>query len=353
MGVICVSINVLCLTSLPSEIQDQIKAIDPSINLKMAPGWFDDEIRDSWPKFTCDRYLTSKSTGLSSKTERDELMDWSNIMLVGFPFPLDIKARSPNLKWVHQRPAGSSNMLRGDLWKSDIIVTSSRGYAHNLPIAEYTLAGILHFTKGINISGLEREGNKFDASKYQPVQLSGKTICIIGAGGIGKEVGRLCAAVGMKVIGTRRNSGYVSDDFDQIYASKELLTILPESDYVAICCQWTPETEKLISHEAFGAMKQDTIIINIARGEIIDEAALIKALSENKLRGVVLDVYRGEFEQMPDPSLWNDNRVLITPHISAGSDINSHKGNDLFISNLEKYIKGAQLENIINWELGY
>lgn len=347
------SLNVLCLTSLPSEIKDQIKAINPSINLKMAPGWFDDEIRDSWPKFTCDRYLTSNSKGLSSKAERDELMTWSNIMLVGFPFPLDIKARSPNLKWVHQRPAGSSNMLRGDLWKSDIIVTSSRGYAHNLPIAEYTLAGMLHFAKGINISKLEKENNKFEASKYQPVQLSGKTICIIGAGGIGKEVGRLCAAVGMKVIGTRRKSDDVSDDFDEIYKPEELLKILPESDYVAVCCQWTPETEKLISYEAFGAMKRDTVIINIARGEIIDEEALVRALNENKLRGAVLDVYRGEFEQMPDPRLWNDNRVLITPHISAGSDINSHKGNDLFIKNLQKYINGVQLENIINWELGY
>jgi phosphoglycerate dehydrogenase-like enzyme len=100
-------------------------------------------------------------------------------------------------------------------------------------------------------------------------------------------------------------------------------------------------------------MKRDTVIINIARGEIIDEEALVRALNENKLRGVVLDVYRGEFEQMPDPRLWNDNRVLITPHISAGSDINSHKGNDLFIKNLKKYVKGVQLENIINWELGY
>ena len=136
------SLNILSLTPLPEGIQNEITKSDPSIELTMAPGWFDGEIRDTWPKFTSERYLAPQSTGRSSKSERDELLRMANIIIVGFPFPLDIKRRSPNLKWVHQRPAGSSNMLRGDLWNSDVVVTSSRGYANNLPIAEYTLTGI-------------------------------------------------------------------------------------------------------------------------------------------------------------------------------------------------------------------
>ena len=140
---------------------------------------------------------------------------------------------------------------------------------------------------------------------------------------------------------------------DEIYKPEELLKILPESDYVAVCCQWTPETEKLISYEAFGAMKRDAVIVNIARGEIIDEEALVRALNENKLRGAVLDVYRGEFERMPDPRLWNDNRVLITPHISAASDVNTHRGNELFLKNLKRYLANEPLENIIDWDKGY
>ena len=347
------SLNILSLTPLPEGIQKEITKTDASIELTMAPGWFDGEIRDTWPNFTSERYLTPHSNGQSSKSERDKLLDVANIIIVGFPFPLDIKSRSPNLKWVHQRPAGSSNMLRGDLWNSDVLVTSSRGYANNLPIAEYTLAGILHFAKGINIAGTERSNKKFEASKYKPTLLSGKTICVVGVGGIGREVGRLCSAVGMRVIGTRRSGENGNADFEKIYPADDLMKILPESDYVAICCQWTPDTEKLINREAFNAMKQGAVLINIARGEIIDETALIEALDEKKLRGVVLDVYRGEFDHAPDFRLWNDSRVLITPHISAASDINSHKGNELFIRNLNRYLRGEELENIINWKLGY
>jgi len=353
MGAKDVSLNILSLTPLPEGIQKEITKTDASIELTMAPGWFDGEIRDTWPNFTSERYLTPHSNGQSSKLERDKLLCVANIIIVGFPFPLDIKSRSPNLKWVHQRPAGSSNMLRGDLWNSGVLVTSSRGYANNLPIAEYTLAGILHFAKGVNIAGTERSNKKFEASKYKPTLLSGKTICVVGVGGIGREVGRLCSAVGMRVIGTRRSGENGNADFEKIYPAHDLMKILPESDFVAICCQWTPDTEKLINREAFNAMKQGAVLINIARGEIIDETALIEALEENKLRGVVLDVYRGEFNHAPDFRLWNDSRVLITPHISAASDINSHKGNELFLRNLNRYLRGEELENIINWKLGY
>ena len=353
MGAKDVSLNILSLTALPEGIQKEITKTDASIELTMAPGWFDGEIRDTWPNFTSERYLTPHSNGQSSKLERDKLLCVANIIIVGFPFPLDIKSRSPNLKWVHQRPAGSSNMLRGDLWNSGVLVTSSRGYANNLPIAEYTLAGILHFAKGVNIAGTERSNKKFEASKYKPTLLSGKTICVVGVGGIGREVGRLCSAVGMRVIGTRRSGENGNADFEKIYPAHDLMKILPESDFVAICCQWTPDTEKLINREAFNAMKQGAVLINIARGEIIDETALIEALEENKLRGVVLDVYRGEFNHAPDFRLWNDSRVLITPHISAASDINSHKGNELFLRNLNRYLRGEELENIINWKLGY
>ena len=100
-------------------------------------------------------------------------------------------------------------------------------------------------------------------------------------------------------------------------------------------------------------MKPGAVVINIARGEIIDETALIEALDEKKLRGVVLDVYRGEFDHAPNFRLWNDSRVLITPHISAASDINSHKGNELFLKNLNRYLRKEELENIIDWKLGY
>ena len=347
------SLTVLSLIALPEAIREEIRVVGPSVELAMAPGWFDGEIRETWPAYTTERYLRVGSNGRGTRGERDALLAAAEIIVVGFPFPLEIRARAPKLRWVHQLPAGASNMLRGDLWDAGVVVTSSRGHAHNLPIAEYVLAGILHFAKGLRVAAIERADRRFRAADYAPVQLSGKTVCVVGAGGIGREVGRLCAAVGMRVVGTRRNPGPPGEGFDEIQGADGLYELLAESDFVAVCCQWTPETEKLIGHDAFAAMKDGAVLLNIARGEIVDEEALVAALATGKLRGAALDVHIGEFDRAPDARLWSDPRVLLTPHISAASDVGSHRGADLFVENLRRYVAGASLENVIDWERGY
>ena len=347
------SLSILSIIPLPETIQEKIRAVNPSVTLTMAPGWFDREIRETWPAFTTERYLRAGANGQGTRAERDALLDEAEVVVIGFPFPLDIRARAPKLKWVHQRPAGASNLRRGDLWDSGVVVTSSRGRAHNLPIAEYVLAGILHFAKGLQVAETERAERRFRASAYEPMQLAGKTVCVVGAGGIGREVGRLCAAAGMRVVGTRRNPAPPGDGFSEIRGADGLLDLLAESDFVAVCCQWTPETENLIGREAFAAMKDGAVLLNIARGEIVDEDALLTALATNKLRGVVLDVYVGEFEHAPDPRLWGDRRVLLTPHISAAADITSHRGASLFVENLRRHVAGEPLENVIDWARGY
>ena len=346
-------LKILSLTNLPEDLQNQIKILDSSIQLTMAPGWFDGEIRDTWPTFTANRYLSPTSHGQATKEERDKLLNDAEVILVGFPFPLDLKARSPKLRWVHQRPAGASNMLRGDLWKSDIVVTSSRGYAHNLPIAEYTIATMLHFAKDLHLPEQERKTKRLNARDYNVTQLSGKTLCVLGTGGIGKEVARLASALGMRVLGIRRKASENMDGFESVASQGQLKSILSESDYLAICCQWTEETEKLINDDTLEVIKDNSVIVNIARGEIIDEDALVRALAINKIKGAALDVYVGEFERPPDSRLWDDNRVLITPHISAASDINTHRGNELFLENIKRYMANEALENIIDWNRGY
>jgi phosphoglycerate dehydrogenase-like enzyme len=129
--------------------------------------------------------------------------------------------------------------------------------------------------------------------------------------------------------------------------------LLRESEFVAVCCPWTKETTHLIGREAFAAMKPGTVLVNIARGEIVDEEALCIALAEGKLRGVALDVSDGEFERLPDARLWDDERVVITPHVSAATDFSEHGGVKLFCENLSRYLEGQPLENIIDWQRGY
>jgi phosphoglycerate dehydrogenase-like enzyme len=132
-----------------------------------------------------------------------------------------------------------------------------------------------------------------------------------------------------------------------------LPALLCDSEFVAVCCQWTPETTGLIGQEAFTAMRPGTVLVNVARGEIIDEEALIAALAAGKLRGVGLDVYLGEFERAPDARLWRDERVLITPHVSGGTDVAQHQGMAVFCENLCAYLDGRPLRNVVDWERGY
>ena len=122
---------------------------------------------------------------------------------------------------------------------------------------------------------------------------------------------------------------------------------------MAICCQWTPETTNLINADRLAAMKRGVVLVNVARGEILDEAALAEALARGHLRGVVLDVYVGEFEHLPPETLWRDPRVMITPHTSGHSDDNRHGAIELFCENLRAYLDGAPLRNVIDWERGY
>ena len=330
----------------------RIAAVDPVVHVTDAGGWFDGEIRDTWPPFTANRYLAPNAAGQGTRDERDALLARAEIILGGWPYPLDLRARAPCLKWFHQRPAGASNLLMGDLWGSDVVVTTSRGAGNTLAIAEYAIAGILHFAKGFH----HAQGGKFDHRAYRPLLIEGKTLCVVGAGGIGRDVGRLGAALGMRVVGTRRSvvpGDALPAGFSAIGGTADLDGFLSESDFVVVACQWTPETTGLIGPERLALMKPGAILVNVARGEIVDETAVADALDRGHLRGVAMDVYIGEFDGPPPERLWRDPKVLITPHISGSGDANRHGAIDIFCANLKAYLEGRPLKNAIDWVVGY
>jgi phosphoglycerate dehydrogenase-like enzyme len=350
------SINVLNIQRLAAAERAKIEAVNPAIRLTDAGGWFDGEYRETWPAYTATRYLRPGANGSATREERDQLLADAEIILGGWPFPLDLRARSPRLKWFHQRPAGASNLLRGDLWGSDVTVTTSRGVGSTLAMAEYAVAGILFFARSLHRAVIDRGTGTFDHRAYRPLLVEGKTVCVVGAGGIGHDVGRLCAALGMRVVGTRRHPQpreELPPGFSELGGAGDLDRFLPDSDFVVICCQWTPETTRLFNEGRFDRMKAGSVLVNVARGEIVDEEALAAALARDHLRGAALDVYVGEFEHLPPPALWSDPRVLITPHVSGASDEDRHGGIDLFCDNLRAYLEGQPLRNIIDWARGY
>jgi glyoxylate/hydroxypyruvate reductase len=350
-------VNVLLIQRLGAADRARIAAVDPRVRLVDAGGWFDGEYRETWPAYAVARYLPPGAAGHGSRAERDRLLAEAEIILGGWPFPLDLRARAPRLKWFHQRPAGASNLLKGDLWGSDVAVTTSRGAGNTLAMAEWAIAGILYFAKGLDRAVVDRAAGAFDHRAYRPLLIEGKTACVVGAGGIGLEVGRLCAALGMRVVGTRRRSpepgAPLPPGFAELGGAADLARLLPGSDFVVVCCQWTPETTRLFDKDRFALMKRGSVLVNVARGEIVDEAALDDALEEGHLRGAALDVYVGEFEHPPPARLWSDPRVLITPHVSGHSDADRHGAIALFCDNLRAYLDGRELQNVIDWRRGY
>jgi phosphoglycerate dehydrogenase-like enzyme len=347
-------LTIVTLTRINAGDRAKIEAVDPAVQLIDAGGWFDGEYRETWPDFTTKRYLAPSANGYGTREERDGLLAQADIIIGGWPFPLDLRSRAPRLKWFHQRPAGASNLLRGDLWRSNVTVTTSRGSANALAIAEYAVASIMHLAKGLHRAAVDRDASVLNARSFRPLLLTGKTACVVGAGGIGSEVGRLCAALGMRVVGTRRHQPVdLPSGFSDIGGSVDLDHFLPASDVVVICCQWTPDTDRLFNKDRFAAMKPNSILVNVARGEIVDEDALTDALARNHLRGAALDVYVGEFERPPPERLWSDPRVLITPHISGQSDQDRHGAVDLFCENLRAWLDGRPMRNVVDWDRGY
>lgn len=351
-------VEVLNILPLGESDLATIKAVDSSVNLTDAQGWYNSEICETWPSHVTRFYVGSDRMGKGTREDRDAMLAKADVFLCGWPYPLDVRRRATNLKWFHHFYAGANNLHKSDVWGSDIIVSTSRGAGNTLPIAEYVVAGMLHFAKGYNRAWSDRESGEFHRPAYEPLSIAGKTVCVVGVGGIGREVGRLCAALGMRVVGTRKQipgKGVTDlpDGFSDLQRPEALNTLLSESDFVAICCQLTKETEGLFGKATFRAMKPGSVLVNIARGEIVDEVSLMEALDTGHLRGAVLDVYAGEFKHVPEERLWKHPRVLMTPHLSGGTDSFKSRALKVFCDNLKAFIEGRPMTNVIDWKRGY
>ena len=282
----------------------------------------------------------------------------AEVLLVGYPVPESLAARSPRLMWAHHTQAGVSNLAGTDLWSSEVTLTSSRGAVAATAIAEYALAAAAHFARGLHEAARQKAAGQFTREGYQTRTLSGATMGVIGLGGIGREVARLSRAAGMRVIGTRRSVNAPLPDADGanlVLPADRILEVAADSDFLVVCSQLTAETRGFINAPVFAAMKPDAVLINVARGEEIDEDALVEAVTTGRIRGAVLDVYDGELAgRPPRPELTGLPQILLTPHISASGDTNMAEPlRQLFAENLRRYLDGQPLLNVVDRARGY
>jgi phosphoglycerate dehydrogenase-like enzyme len=287
-----------------------------------------------------------------------DILARAEVLVVGYPVPDGLAGLSPRLVWAHHTQAGVSNLAGTDLWRSAVTLTSSRGLVATTAIAEYALAAAAHFARGLHEAARQKTAGQFARGDYQMLTLRGATMGVIGLGGIGQEVARLSRSAGMRVIGTRRSVTAPltdADGADLVLPADRILEVAAESDFLAICSQLTAETDGFIDAAVFAAMKPSAVLINVARGEEVDEDALIDAVSAARIRGAVLDVYAGELAgRPPRPELVALPQILLTPHISGGGDTNMAEPlRRLFAENLRRYLDGQPLRNVVDRARGY
>lgn len=267
----------------------------------------------------------------------------------------ELLARAPGLVWVHALSAGVDRLVAIEpLRTTDRIVLTNSRAAHGPAIADHVMGMLLTFTR--NLRFYEQAQSQARWSREAPpapsVALQGRTMLIAGLGGIGTAVGERAHAFGMKVIATRRTDAPSPDFVQRTGRSADLLAMLPEADVVVICVPLTPETEGLFDARAFEAMKPGAILINIARGKVVNTDALIAALGSGRLAGAGLDVT--DPEPLPaDHPLWKMPNVIITPHVAADAELTDERVLELFEENIRRFAAGEPLLNVVDKKAGY
>jgi phosphoglycerate dehydrogenase-like enzyme len=337
------AIQVLSTLGFTDDLLDQLRAVSPQLRIEQQTCHNNDEA----------------TAALTAHPDVE--------ILYSFSLPPDTLQLAPRLRWLQLHSAGANHILDNPIIKSDVAITTVSGI-HATPIAEYVFASMLAFRWRVpQWTQCQREAkwpsNRWDL--YARPELRGSTLGIVGYGSIGREVGRLGKAFEMRVLALRRSPGQAEQGYavertgdpagaipERFYTPGQLHEMLPDCDYVVISLPLTPETRHFIGEAELKAMKPSAYLVNIARGPIVDEQTLIRALREAWIAGAGLDVF--EREPLPDDSpLWTMDNVLISPHVAGFTPRYDERAAALFAENLNRYMAGRPLLNLLDKAQGY
>ena len=324
-------------------------------------------------------YATNRPSGLEPMAEAAELRyaastDELRAALAGAQvlFVADFRsgmlrdawAHARGLRWIHHGGAGVDPLLFPELVRSDVVLTNSGG-VFDRAIAEYVLGLVLAFAKDLpRTFDLQR---RHEWLHRESERINGKTVLVVGAGSIGREIGRLLHAAGMRVLGVARrarpaaargpagggsSAGDADAAFERVAGIDELQAVLPEADYVVLSLPLTLETRTLFGAAAFARMKPTARFINVGRGAVVDEAALVEALRSRRIAGAAPDVFTSE--PLPsDHPLWEMPGVIVSPHMSGDFQGWPAVISALFVENFKRWHAGRPLLNVVDKERGY
>jgi phosphoglycerate dehydrogenase-like enzyme len=276
----------------------------------------------------------------------------------GFGIPRVLLVAAPNLRWVHSAAAGVGTALYPEMLASAVAFTNSAG-VHAIPMAEYVVAGVLHFLRGLDYAADQQhrtEWNKTPFVRLDSVLREMDTVraLIVGTGGIGQAVGERLTALGARCTGIRRRPELgPPPGFERVASLDALDAELPSHDLIVLAAPLTSSTAGLLDGKRLDLLPRSAIVVNVARGALLDEEALVVRLRDGRLRGAVLDVFREEPLATFSP-LWQLRQVLLTPHVSPVSPGRFWPRQlDLFLDNWRRYVSGMPLKNLVDKEAGY
>jgi phosphoglycerate dehydrogenase-like enzyme len=289
---------------------------------------------------------TARADGL------DAVLDGADVLLAWdfrTPALAEAWASANRLRWVHTASAGVDNVLTPSVAASAVTVTNSRG-VFDSAIAEYVLGLVLAFAK--DLAGTWDRQRRRVWEHRETERVAGTTAVVVGVGPIGRAIARLLRAVDMRVLGVGRTARDDDPDFGVVTASTDLARLLPEADYVVLAAPLTEKTRGVVGATELAAMRPTARLINVGRGELVDEAAIVDSLRAGRIGGAALDVF--EREPLPPGSpLWTLPRVMVSPHMSADAFGWREQLAELFLDNLHRWCAGEPLRNVVDKDLGY
>lgn len=256
----------------------------------------------------------------------------------------------PHVRWVHSRSAGLDSVLFPELVRGTVSLTNGSG-VFSEALGEFALTAILFFAKDLPRMRRNQRDRRWE--QFDVEEIAGQTAGIVGYGDIGRAVARRVHALGMRVLALKRHASAAPDPLiEKFFKPEEMPAMLGACDYVVVCAPLTAETHHMLSDAAFAAMKPGAVLINVGRGPVVEQAALLRALDQKKIRGAGLDVFEQEPIPHDDP-LWGYENVLISPHCADNTKTWLRDAMGFFLEQYERFQKGEPLKNIVQKQLGY
>jgi phosphoglycerate dehydrogenase-like enzyme len=262
-----------------------------------------------------------------------------------------VLALAPKLGWIHSRSAGLDSVTSPALAASSAVMTNGRG-VFSRSLAEWVVGALLYFVK--DFARLERNRKRGVWEVFEPDDLSGRTLGIVGYGDIGRAIAERVRPLGVRVLALRRRPSLSGHDplVEETLPASELVTLVKRSDDVVVTLPLTEETRGFVSEAAIAAMKPTGVLVNVGRGPVIDEPALVRALQQKRIRGAALDVF--DEEPLPDGHpLYGLDNLLLSPHCADNTPGWLEDAMRAFVRNLERYRRGERLASVVDKALGY